>query len=69
MTDRVNGFWVALDQDIREDDVEAISNAILMMKHVIGVKNNLASPDEWIARTRMQHELRWKILDLLKQGT
>jgi len=38
MTERFSGFQVVLDQDIREDDAEAIITAIRMIKHVVSVK-------------------------------
>lgn len=66
MTDRVNGFWVALDRDIRDDDFEAIKSAVLMMKHVSGVTENIAGPDEWIARERLRRELLQKVIALFE---
>lgn len=38
MTDRHSGYIIALDKDIREDDAEAIINAIRMVKGVIAVE-------------------------------
>lgn len=37
MTDRHAGYVVTLDRDIREDDAEAVLNAIRMVKGVASV--------------------------------
>lgn len=37
MTDKIKGFWVALDHDMREDDAQKIIDAVLCIKNVIDV--------------------------------
>ena len=69
MTDRVNGFFVVLDEDIREDDVETIRKAILMVKHVIAVKNNVVDPTDFTARARVRSELLREVVDLINKQT
>lgn len=32
MTDRINGFWVALEKDTRIDDAEPILNAVRLLR-------------------------------------
>lgn len=61
MTDRVNGLYVALDQDMRKDDVELIVNAIRALKHIIAVDKNVACHNSWIAYERARREFSDKI--------
>ncbi len=65
MTDRLKGFTVVLDADYRTDDVEQIKQALLMVKGVLNVQPILATPDDWMNRTRVKHELQEKLLAVL----
>jgi len=68
MTDRVQGFTVALDEDIRIDDIEFIINAIKMVKGVNNVEPLVADPSDFITRSRLKSEVQKimiKILDKL----
>ena len=65
MTDRVKGFTVILDGDIREDDVEELRKAISCLRHVLSVDNVIAKVGDHFERERARHELGqalWKIL-------
>ena len=66
MTTRLKGFTVALEQDIREDDAEAIKNAIESLRFVQAVKPIEADSTDWINRSRIKLELRQKLFDILK---
>lgn len=70
MTDRIKGFWVALERDIREDDVESLVEAVKHLRGVQAVKIQVADPDDWMARERATTELRDKIIEVLwpKEG-
>jgi len=65
MTDRVNGFTVHLDRDIREDDVEVIANAIRMIKGVVRVDNKVVGPMDHIAYMRGKREITDKLYKFL----
>lgn len=65
MTDRLKGFVVTLDHDIREDDAEEILNAIRMVKGVVSVKPVQANSDDDIIRSRVLSELRQKLLGIV----
>jgi hypothetical protein len=65
MTDRLNGLYVVLDQDIREDDAEATIAAIKQIKGVLSVTPNVAGFDEHIAEVRIKSELSQKLLRVL----
>lgn len=59
MTDRHTGYVVALADDIRDDDAQAVVNALRMVKGVIGVEPVIAEPiTEQVAR--MRADKRWR---------
>jgi hypothetical protein len=60
MTDRIKGFVVTLDKDIRIDDVQEIMNAIKMVKGVIDVSPSVADADDHMNRERVAQEFRNK---------
>lgn len=65
MTDRLKGVVVTFKKDIREDDAEAIINAIRMVKHVLTVKPLISGYEQGMAEDRVRTELGdklWKIL-------
>lgn len=66
MTDRIHSFTVALDQNIRDDDVQPIIDAIQMIKHVLSVTPHVADADAYMAESRAKTELRQKLWDVLK---
>lgn len=65
MSDRVKGFYVSLEKDIRDDDFQTIMNAVLMVKGVLSVEPSITSADDWMNRERVKFELRKKIFDIL----
>jgi hypothetical protein len=65
VTDRHNGYYVVLENDIRSDDAEATIAAIKQIKGVLSVTPNVASFDEHIAEMRVRTELGDKIMRLL----
>ncbi len=67
MTQRVKGFVVSLDNDMREDDVEHIVNAIKMIKGVSGVKNVDSGIDDIINRMNIKREMSEKIFETLSK--
>lgn len=67
MTDRIKGFTVALDKDIRIDDVEFIMNAIKMIKGVNNVEPLVVDSSDFIARSRYKREVQDKIFKMLNE--
>jgi len=67
MTDRIKGFTVALDNDIRIDDVEFIMNAIKMIKGVNNVESLVSDSSDFIARSRYKSEVQAKIFKMLDE--
>lgn len=67
MTDRIKGLVITLDHDYRDDDVEAIVNAIMMVKGVASVTKSVAEMDDHMNRARVVYALREKILDVFNE--
>lgn len=66
MTDRVKGFTVTLEHDIRIDDVEVIKQAIEMIRGVANVDCSISNTDDIINQARVKNELRGKLWEVLK---
>jgi hypothetical protein len=67
MTDRIKGLTVALSRDIRDDDVEEIVNAIIMIKGVSGVTKSKVDMSDYTARVRVLHRIQDKVLDVFRE--
>lgn len=65
MTDRLKGFVVVFDKDIREDDAEQLQQAILCMKNVVEVKPVKADFEDEMIRLRVRREIVGEIWKLL----
>ncbi|MEK6829015.1 MAG: hypothetical protein AABY15_02730 [Nanoarchaeota archaeon] len=68
MTDRVKGFTVTLEKDIRIDDVEVIMNAIRMIRGIADVQPSIAGHDDLMNQMRIKSELREKFLQFYKEN-
>lgn len=65
MTERIHSITVALSSDMREDDAQALIQAIGLMRGVAGVKGNVADANSFIAVARFRTELGKQIVDLI----
>ena len=65
MTSRVQHLTVALEADMREDDVRPLIDAILMLRGVLTVKEHVSEHATFIARARLKRELGDKIINFL----
>lgn len=62
MTDRVKGFVVTLDEDMREDDAEQIRAALGMVRGVMDVSPvPVVGVDDYMNRTRVLVDLRRRV--------
>jgi hypothetical protein len=68
MTERIKGFTVTLERDVREDDFEAILNAVRMIKGVVHVEPSLVTTEDHMNRTMIRIELHDKILCTLRDN-
>jgi hypothetical protein len=67
VTDRHADYVVVLDQDIRDDDAEAVSTALRMVKGALTIEPLVASPEVHIAEQRARHEFRTELYNLAKE--
>ncbi len=66
MTDRIKGLTVSLTHDIRNDDCQAIIDAIKMVKGVEAVEMHVTDLDDWMARKHVKSELRDIVFEWFK---
>lgn len=67
MTDRIKGFVVVLDQDIREDDVQPLIDAIGLLRHVTAVKPLVAGIEDSMIRMRTTREISERLLEFIRK--
>lgn len=65
MTDRLKGFIVTLDHDIRVDDAQVLVDAIKLLRGVLSVKPLVSNIEDHIAHERAAHELGQKLWEVL----
>jgi len=68
MTDRYDYLTVALDRDIREDDAEALIQAIAMLRGVLRVEPHVVDGTGWTAKERALAEIRERISKVIWPG-
>lgn len=67
MTDRIRTLTVVLDKDYRDDDVQAITDAIEMVKGVIKVDTHVLNIHDYTARTTARNEIAQKLWTALNE--
>lgn len=67
MTDRVKGFTVTLEKDIRIDDVEEILSAVRMIRGVAHVEPSIRTSEDHMNRQRIKGELLTKLFKILHE--
>lgn len=67
MTERVKGFTVTLEHDIREDDFQRILNAVEMIKGVGHVEPSLVTAHDHMNRQIVKSQLLTKLFKLLHE--
>lgn len=65
MTARVNMLFVALEKDIRIDDIEPLQKAIEQMKGVLEVTTNITTPADYVAECRIRNDFVKKVIDII----
>jgi hypothetical protein len=68
MTDRVKGFIVTLDTDIRIDEIQTVMQAIRCMRRVANVEPSIVDPSDWINQQRVKSEIRDKMYYFIKEN-
>ena len=67
MTDRIKGFTVTLERDIREDDFQRIKEAVEMIKGVLHVEPSLVTSEDFMIKQRIKHDVTMNIIKLVKE--
>lgn len=67
MTDRVKGFTVTLENDIRINGVEYIMNAIKMIKGVADVEPSITTYDDHMNRARVMNRFKSKLIEFITE--
>ena len=66
MTDRYDSLTVVLEDDIREDDSEALMEAIGQLRGVLTVSGNVTDPRAFIAESRAREQIRRRLFAALE---
>lgn len=69
MTDRIAFLTVELSEDVREDDIQPLVDALCQFKGVMHVKLGKSDPLQGIAERRARLAVYDKILNLFKEDT
>lgn len=68
MTDRYKSLKVVLETETRDDDCEALMDAIRMLRGVLKVVGNVAHPEHYDAKEMARREFEKKLWDALHEG-
>ncbi len=68
MSDRVKGFIITLEKDVRLDDVELLMQTIRYMRGVANVEPSLVDSSDWINQKRVKTELREKMYKFIEEN-
>lgn len=66
MSDRIDSLTVVLSDDVRDDDVEMIVNAIAHVRGVLEVVPRVVEPGDHVARMRARAEVREKLIEIVR---
>lgn len=68
MTDRLRGFTVLLDKDMRVDDFEVVKNAILMIKGVAQVDEVINDSSVYMTEMKVNSDIRNKLYKFITEN-
>lgn len=66
MSTRYKGATVIFHRDIHEDDIEAVLNAIRLIKGVGTVEPVETLSEDYWARERVKHDIQMKLYEVIK---
>jgi hypothetical protein len=67
MTDRIKGFTVTLEKDMRDDDADSISIALKSIRGVASVTPSIMKAEDIMNRQQVRHEIWEKIIKIFKE--
>lgn len=65
MSSKINSLTVVFETDLCEEDVQRVSDAILLLKGVISVDANITDYNTHVAYSRAKMDFRDKLWDVL----
>lgn len=66
MTDRIRALTVALETDVRADDVQALVSAISQLRGVLAVATETpVSPNDYVTEQRIRRDYYLRLQDTL----
>lgn len=66
MTDRIRALTVALETDVRTDDVQALVSAISQLRGVLTVATETpVSPNDYVTEQRIRRDYYLRLQDVL----
>lgn len=65
MGDRVRGFVITLEEDINDEDAEALAEAVRCFRYVASVDSVVADFEALMARQQAKYQLRDKIIKII----
>lgn len=65
MSDRIHSLTVVLDSNYRADDIQAMCDAIRMLRGVVSVGKNVADSMSFVAMERARTSIGEKLLAIL----
>jgi hypothetical protein len=65
MSDRIKGFYVALEKDMTQEAAELIKAALYQIRGVINVEASVVSFDDWTNRSQIRSELGKALIEVL----
>lgn len=68
MSDQYSAFTVVLENNVSEEEAQALMAAIQQLKGVLSVTGKVADFTEHLAYERARRELGLKMLEVLRQG-
>lgn len=65
MTDRIKGYLVTLEGDIRKDDAEQIEIAIRMIKRVHSIKPYIKGAEDYMMEEKSRYDAYQEMLEAI----
>ena len=65
MTDRIKGYLVTIEDDIRDDDAKIIQDDLKMIKGVFSVKPYVKRMEDYMSENKARMELTKEIVQFL----
>ena len=65
MGDMYHSVTVVFEQNVHEEDIDAVTNAIRLFNNVLSVQPNMCKTADYFAEERVRHELGKKLIDMV----